>query len=78
MQLQPNLPLWKQRNVRLMYLSLATVYCGASGENQINYDRAKARDTLASMSGHVSGLRMTTLFVIKNHDQNLYLIFFPT
>lgn len=59
-----------------MCLSLVTVYCGASGENQINYDKAKARDTLASMSGHVSGFCMTTLFVIKNRDQNLYLIFF--
>lgn len=77
-QLQPNLPLWKQRNVRLMCLSLATVYRGESGESQINYDTAKARETLASMSrGHVSiGFCMTILFAIKIYAYSLYLFFF--
>lgn len=77
-QLQPNLPLWKQRNVRLICLSLATVYRGGSGESQINYDTAKARETLASMSrGHVSiGFCMTILFAIKIYAYSLYLFFF--
>lgn len=61
-----------------MCLSLATVYAGASGENQINYDKAKARDTLASMSeDRVSiGFCMITFFAIKIYAYSLYLIFF--
>lgn len=64
----------------VMCLSLATVYSGASGEDQINYDKAKARDTLASMSGgHVSiGFCMTIFFPIKIYAYSLYLIFFST